>query len=235
MNKTNKIKTNKILLYIIGALIVLLTIAMSRCTSENENMKILEQNLIAAQDTIRIHKMKSGDLLAEKNAFILSEQELEKQLGLAKNEIKELKSKLGSSFITITKIESKIEYDTISIPGDTVIINNGQRLVKFSYNDEWLSLSGETRLDSIYSRTRLYNINIPVDLVVGTTKENKVFVETKNPYLYINNISGAVLVDTRKKSHWGLGLGIGIGAQYGLINKKFDIGPQVMCGVMYRF
>ena len=228
-------KTNKILLYIIGILIVLLTIAMSRCTSENENMKILEQNLIAAQDTIRIHKMKNGDLLAEKNAFILSEQELEKQLGLAKNEIKKLKSKLGSSFTTITKIESKIQYDTIDIPGDTIIINCGQKIVKFNYNDEWLSLSGETRLDSIYSRTRLYNINIPVDLVVGTTKENKVFVETKNPYLYINNISGAVLVDTRKKSHWGFGLGVGVGAQYGIINKKFDIGPQLMCGVMYKF
>ena len=179
--------------------------------------------------------MKNGDLLAEKNAFILSEQELEKQLGLAKTEIKELKSKLGSKFTTITKIETKILYDTIDIPGDTIIINHGQKIVKFNYNDEWLSLSGETRLDSIYSKTRLYNINIPVDLVVGTTEKNKIFVETKNPYLHINNITGAVLADTRKKSHWGFGLSAGVGVQYGIINKKLDIGPQVLCGVVYNF
>lgn len=213
---------------------VILFISTKSCVDSRDSNEALKQNLIAAQDTIRIHTLKNGDLLAEKNAFILNEQELEKQLGIAKNEIKELKSKVGSSFTTITKIESKIEYDTIVIPGDTVIINNGQRLVKFSYNDEWLSLSGETHIDSIY-RTKLYNINIPVDLVVGATKENKIFVETKNPYLHINNITGAVLQDTRKKSHWGFGLGIGVGAQYGIINKKIDIGPQVMCGVMYRF
>ena len=228
-------KTNKILLYIIGVLIVLLAIATNRCTGGNENIKILEQNLIAARDTIRIHKMKNGDLLTEKNAFILSEQELEKQLDLAKTEIKELKSKLGSGFTTITKIESKIQYDTIDIPGDTVIANCGQKIIKFNYSDEWMVLSGETWLDSIYSKTRLYNINIPVDLIVGTTKENKVFVETKNPYLHINNILGAILVDTRKKSRWEFGLGIGVGAQYGVINKKFDIGPQLMCGAVYKF
>lgn len=226
--------TNKILLYIIGVLVVILFISTKSCIDNRDSNEILKQNLIAAQDTIRIHTLKNGNLLAEKNAFILNEQELEKQLGLAKNEIKELKSKVGSSFTTITKIESKIEYDTISIPGDTVIINNGQMLVKFSYNDDWLSLSGETHIDSIY-RTKLYNINIPVDLVIGTTKENKIFVETKNPYLHINNITGAVLQDTRKKSHWGFGIGVGVGAQYGIINKKIDIGPQVMCGVMYRF
>ena len=234
MNLNKMTTTNKILLYIIGALVVFLFISTKSCVNSKDSNEILEQNLIAAQDTIRMHVLKNDNLLAEKNAFILNEQELERQLGIAKNEIKELKSKLGSGFTTITKIESKIEYDTISIPGDTVIINNGQRLVKFSYSDDWLSLSGETCVDSIY-RTKLYNINIPVDLVVGTTKENKIFVETKNPYLYINNITGAVLQDTRKKSHWGFGLGIGVGAQYGIINKKIDIGPQVMCGVMYKF
>ena len=59
--------------------------------------------------------------------------------------------------------------------------------------------------------------------------------EITNGYLYINNITGAVLQDARKTSHWGFGLGIGVGAQYGIINKKIDIGPQVMCGVMYKF
>ena len=110
MNLNKMTTTNKILLYIIGALVVFLFISTKSCVNSKDSNKILEQNLIAAQDTIRMHVLKNGNLLAEKNAFILNEQELEKQLGIAKNEIKELKSKEYSLKYLIKKLRSCEKY-----------------------------------------------------------------------------------------------------------------------------
>ena len=146
------------------------------------------------------------------------------QLGVAKSEIDLLKKKLGSEVNTITKIETEIIYDTITT--ETI---KYQQAYKFDYDSEWLKFSGTC--DS--TQLKIYNINIPVDFVVGTTKNNKIFVESKNPYLQINNITG--MIQEQKTSKWDVGIGIGIGAQYGIINKKFDIGPQINCGIIYRF
>ena len=188
------------------------------------------QNMIAARDTVRITRISKDRELAEKNAYIstkeLNIEDLEKQLGVAKNELSKLKSVLKSDFNTISNIETKIIYDTIY-----TTINNDLDVYKFNYNDEWLSISGETDLENI----KFNNINIPGDLVVGTTTDKKIFVETKNPYLHVKNISGSILVDDKKKSHWNVGLGIGFGVQYGVLNKKIDLGPQITCGVTYSF
>lgn len=207
-----------------------------RCNREQDKISILEQNYLAARDTIEVLEMKNGDLLYEKSLYILNEKELTSQLNIAKEDIKDLKNKLNSSLNTISKIQGTIQYDTITIPGDTIkIIEPNTYVHQFDYNDQWLKLSGETTINNNFAQISIYNISVPVDLVVGTTKNNKFFVESKNPYLQINSIEGAVLENTVKKSHWHFGVGFGLGVQYGLTHKQFDWGPQINCGLMYNF
>ena len=209
-------------------LVALLLFSVSMCSKKSGDVRTLKQNLVSACDTLRVYRLENNSILAEKNAYVVNsikkETYLLEQLGVAKSEIDLLKKKLGSEVNTITKIETEIVYDTITT--ETI---KYQQAYKFDYNSEWLKFSGTC--DS--TQLKIYNINIPVDLVVGTTGNNKIFVESKNPYLQINNITG--MIQEQKTSKWDVGIGIGIGAQYGIINKKFDIGPQINCGIIYRF
>ena len=197
-------------------------------THHNAANKILEQNFKAATDTIEVLKLKNGELLYEKSAFILKENELQTQLSLSKDEIKELKKKIGG-INTITKIETQVEFDTIYIKNNSI----GPSQFSFEYNDNWLKLKGLSSKDS----TQIYDISVPIDLVVGMSKDYNIFVKTDNPYLKVNNIEGAV-VDRNlfeKKSSWSHGVSIGFGIQYGLSNKGFDYGPQISYGFTYKF
>lgn len=202
-----------------GIIIVLFIIAgILYHTHHNAANKILEQNFKAATDTIEVLKLKNGELLYEKSAFILKENELQTQLSLSKDEIKELKKKIGG-INTITKIETQVEFDTIYIKNNSI----GPSQFSFEYNDNWLKLKGLSTKDT----TQIYDISVPIDLVVGMSKDYNIFVKSDNPYLKVNNIEGAV-VDRNifeKKSSWSHGVSIGFGIQYGLSNKRFDYGP----------
>ena len=73
---------------------------------------------------------------------------------------------------------------------------------------------------------------------MGLTDNYTIFVEAENPYLKITNIEGAIIDGSNlrpKPNYWTLSLQGGLGAQYGLINNKFDIGPYVGVGVSYNF
>ena len=212
-----------------GIVIVLFIIAgILYHTHHNATTKILEQNLKAATDTIEVLHLKNGELLYEKSAFILKEKELQTQLSLSKSEISELKKQVGG-ITTITKIETQVEFDTIYIKNN--FINPEQ--FSFEYNDNWLKLKGLSTKDT----TQIYDISVPIDLVVGMSKNYNIFVKTNNPYLKVNNIEGAV-VDRKlfeKASSWSHGISIGFGVQYGLRGKKFDYGPQISYGFTYKF
>ena len=202
---------------------------------KNDAIDILEQNLRAAQDTIEVYQLRNGDLLYEKAAYILNEKNLHEQLNITEEEIKDLKNKLGSSFSSITSIGADVIYDTIYVKNDSIIYNDRNLDYRFSYADPWLALKGHTTiLEDTTATTSLYDITVPVPLIVGVTKDNNIFVESKNPYLNITSIEGAVLADRAKKSRWSLGVSLGIGAQYGLINKTLDVGPQVGIGICYK-
>ena len=158
-----------------GIIIVLFIIAgILYHTHHNAANKILEQNFNAATDTIEVLKLKNGELLYEKSAFILKENELQTQLSLSKDEIKELKKRIGG-INTITKIETQVEFDTIYIKNNSI----GPSQFSFEYNDNWLKLKGLSSKDS----TQIYDISVPIDLVVGMSKDYNIFVKSDNPYL----------------------------------------------------
>ena len=93
MNK-NVVKN---VLYIIIAGLIGVIIALSiGLNKKNEDISIAEQNLLAANDTIKYYQLNNGDLLAEKYAYVLSEKNLRDQLNLTKQEVNDLKKKLNS-------------------------------------------------------------------------------------------------------------------------------------------
>ena len=150
----------KNVLYIIIAGLIGVIIALSiGLNKKNEDISIAEQNLLAANDTIKYYQLNNGDLLAEKYAYVLNEKNLRDQLNLTKQEVNDLKKKLNSDLTNISKIDSEIIFDTLYIPSDTVKIINNTLNYKFSYNDKWLTLNGETFIDSLKSHTNIYNIN----------------------------------------------------------------------------
>lgn len=188
------------------------------------NMENIEQNLQAASDSLEIFRLKNGDLLYEKSIYILNEKEYEKELSLSKNTINELKRKLGSAIQYIAEIEGSIKIDTVWQVKDSIINQTNH----FKFHDQYLNIEGYHTNDC----TTLTNIHIPVPLNIGFTN-NKFFVTSSNPYINITDITG--IKSPPKKTIISHGLMVGIGVQYGIINKKFDLGPYFGYGLVLNF
>lgn len=231
-----KITKNNIIALIVTILILIFSISGCVYRCNRDQINTLKQNLRAAQDTIEVVKLSNGNLLYEKAAYILSEKDLLKQLNMTKEELKEIKKKAGQP-IYMTDIQTVIKYDTINTTKDSIIYKNGDLDYTFKHNDKWLSFRGHTLIKDSIPSTQIFDISIPTSLKVGLTKDYNIFVEPTNPYMNITSIEGAVLNKSSlvKKPKITHGLTIGVGAQYGLLNKQFDIGPQISYGLHINF
>lgn len=192
-----------------------------------------EQNWKASHDSLEYYRMKNGELMAEKAGFILNLEQLEQELGISKSEIKDLENKLKSKVSTLTKVETQTRVDTLLlqtevIKTDSVVIGN------FSHYDEWLAMNGQFRWTPSGSSTTLNNLTMRTPLKVGVTENNTFFVTTPNPYVSITEVEGAT-INKPKKQHFGIGLNLGVGVQYGIINKQIDFGPQLGIGLNFNF
>lgn len=177
------------------------------------------QNLKASRDTISILKMENGNLLHERDAYILRESELSSVLDYNSKEIKELKEKLGS-IEYITKIETEIKTDTIYIPFDTDF--------NFKLEDPWFNVDGKVESDKVI----INGISFPLTLTTGFTEDHKVFVETDNPHAIVKEFNGA---EVKKKFNIKNEVVVGVGLQYGLFNKSLDFGPSISYGFVIEF
>lgn len=226
-----------IIISIIEALIFIFIISsISHCS--NQKIQTLDHNLVAAQDEIQTLVLENGNLLSEKSAYILKNKELESVLEITKQEKKDIEKKLNDKIAYIANISGQVRVDTLTLR-DTVYKTSDNKFdINWSYNDKWLRLSGATQYDGHKSSTNLHGISLYTPLKVGLTDNYTIFVEAKNPYLKITNIEGAIIDGSNlrpKPNYWTLSLQGGLGAQYGLINNKFDIGPYVGVGVSYNF
>ncbi len=231
-----KITKNNIIALIVTVLIFIFSISGCVYKCNRDQINTLKQNLRAAQDTIEVIKLSNGNLLYEKAAYILSEKDLLKQLNMTKEELKEIKKKAGQP-IYITDIQTVIKYDTINTTKDSIIYKKGDLDYTFKHIDKWLSFRGHTLIKDSIPSTQIFDISIPTSLKVGLTKDYNIFVEPTNPYMNITSIEGAVLNKSSlvKKPKIAQGLTIGLGAQYGILNKQFDIGPQISYGLHINF
>lgn len=228
-------KQTWILLGIEALMFIGLIIGVKSC--DNTKINDIEQNLLASRDTIEMLHMKNGELVYEKSLYILKEKELLNQLDMTKKELDDVKKQIGQP-VVITKVETKLQLDTIWSTKDSIIYRDKETIALFRYDDKWLSFDGKTYINDSTSRTQINNINIPVPLTIGITEDYKFFASSKNPYLTITEINGAVIKNkslNQQKKRWSHGFTISAGPQYNIITGKFDIGVQAGYGFMFNF
>lgn len=220
---------------IIGAICLLALIGcLSYIFKLRNDLKVSEQNLATSREQIQTLTLKNGRQLATINSYILDKKQLQEYLDISKAEIKELEKKVGK-ISYISKIETKILFDTIVVEGirDSTSIDTVYNVV---YDSEWIKFKSKNTIknDKLYVDYR--DFDIPVPLQVGLTNDYRIWVKSDNPYLNIVNIQGAVIEGSRinpKPKRFGLGIQVGVGGQYDLIQQRFGVGPYVGVGVTY--
>lgn len=226
-----------IIIMILEALLFIgLLISVSRCS--NEKIDNLDRNLSASKDKVAELTLENGNLLADKEAYIIKEKELQEVLDITKAEKKDIEKKLDEKIAYIAEIESNVKVDTLEIKDTVTIIDSSAINIKFNYKDDWLNFSGGTYYKNGKSRTSIFDINMNTPLRVGLTDNYTIFVESENPYLNITAIEGAVIDGSnlhKKRQRWNLSLHAGMGVHYGLFGMKVDVGPYIGTGVSYNF
>lgn len=206
-----KIKTTGLI--ILGVLCLVL-IGVTTC--QHKDNSILENNIAALNDTIHTYQLKNGELMYEKQGFIVEKAELEKYIGIKESEVKEIEKKLKSALATIANLRAQVRVDTVQMTDSVEVLPDSTYNCHFGYNDKWLAIDGTTqiKLDPFNSHTIINNINMEVPLKVGTTKDNKWFVTSENPYVQFTKVEGANL-DSPKQKRWSLALQFGVGGFFG--------------------
>lgn len=185
------------------------------CIHLRNQLDISNQNLYTSQSKVEQLQLENGKIVSIRDSYIVSNKELKEQLELSNKEIRTLRKQLGEKPKVITKIETVIERDTLKLI---------EQIDKFSYKDDWMSFSYNPQYQSVMD----FSMNVPLN--IGMTND-KVFVYSDNPYLNIN----AVESFRRDEKRWSLGFHFGMGMNYGLIHRQFDIGPTISAGINYRF
>ena len=222
-------------------LVILALIMSTTCTKQK--LDDAETNIKALTDTVAVYQMKNGELMYEKQGFILEKKQLEEYLDISKNEIKDLEKKLGSAIATISKMNGVVKIDTIRMVDSVYIDNDSVININFWYKDDWLAMNGVTTYKKPIASTQLNNLGMDVPLKIGTTEDNQWFVTTENPYVSFPSIEGANL-NNQKDKRWSFGVQFGIGvlggygasgAKDGIVRSGWIVGAGAYAGIGFTY
>lgn len=216
---------------LIAALVCM--ICLNRCYSTK--LETSEHNIKALRDSVQTLTLKNGEQASVISSYIIEKKELQNYLDISKAEVKELEKKIGK-LSYVGDIKTVTQYDTIVIT-DIIETRDSMILYNIKYSDDWLTLDGIGNIEKNRSTITFNTIEVPVPLQVGLTDDYKIWVKSKNPYLNITSIDGAVVKNSRinrKQKRFGIGFNAGVGAQYDIIDKSFGIGPYVGVGISYN-
>ena len=227
-------ESSKIKDYVKDGLLILLTILciilllFSKCTADKNER--LQNNIEVLIDSVRVTELKNGDLLYSKQILEVENKELAEAVGLEKNKRKEVEKELGEKIKLLAKVDGKIRVDTLILK-DTVVETNFGSQINFNFKDQYLSLDGITCLSNGIAQTKINSLSMDVPAFIGKNKQ--FFIRSENPYVSFPNIRVAEEITRPKK--WGLGIQVGIGCGYNLVDKGFFAGPYIGFGLSYNF
>ena len=227
---------SKIKDYVKDGLLILLTILciilllFSKCTADKNER--LQNNIEVLIDSVRVTELKNGDLLYSKQILEVENKELAEAVGLEKNKRKEVEKELGEKIKLLAKVDGKIRVDTLILK-DTVVETDFGNQVNFNFKDQYLSLDGTTCLSNGIAQTRINSLSMDVPVFLGKTKNKQFFIRSENPYVSFPNIRVTEEITTPKR--WGLGIQVGIGCGYNLVDKGLFAGPYIGFGLSYNF
>lgn len=235
-------KKDKLILVISAiavALLLSLVGAIIYANSARAKGRNWEHNYRVLQDSVEVVTTKYGEVLYERGSLILEKKELEEALGLSKKQIKDYEKTLNSKLAYISKLESQLEKkDTVTITVEKIIHDTLTNSYTGLYRDKWLSFNQRFTIESptnYWFDSWGFKMNVP--LKVGLTDNYTIFVQSDNPYFSVSEIEGAVIDKgqfTQKPRRFVIIVYAGFGAQYGLIHRTFDVGPQLGFGLGIR-
>lgn len=194
--------------------VIIILVMSTTCTSQK--LGKAETNIKALTDTLHTYELKNGELLYEKQGFVVEKKELEKHIGIKEKEVKEIEKKLKSALATIAKLQAQVRIDTIHTVDSVEVLPDSTYNYHFEYKDNWMALDGVTnvKLYPFNTHTIINNIGIEVPLKLGTTKDDKWFVTSENPYVQFTSVEGAN-IEKAKPKRWSIGIQGGVGAVLG--------------------
>ena len=229
-------ESSKIKDYVKDGFLILLTILciilllFSKCTADKNER--LQNNIEVLTDSVRVTELKNGDLLYSKQILEADNKELAEAVGLEKNKRKEVEKELGEKIKLLAKVDGEIRVDTLILK-DTVVETDFGNRINFNFNDQYLSLDGTTCLSNGIAQTKINSLSMDVPVFLGKTNNKQFFIRSENPYVSFPNIRVAEEITTPKR--WGLGIQVGIGCGYNLVDKGFFAGPYIGFGLSYNF
>ena len=227
---------SKIKDYVKDGLLILLTILciilllFSKCTADKNER--LQNNIEVLIDSVKVTELKNGDLLYSKQILEVENKELTEAVGLEKNKRKEVEKELGEKIKLLAKVDGEIRVDTLILK-DTVVETDFGNQINFNFKDQYLSLDGTTCLSNGIAQTKINSLSMDVPVFLGKTNNKQFFIRSENPYVSFPNIRVAEEITRPKK--WGLGIQVGIGCGYNLVDKGFFAGPYIGFGLSYNF
>lgn len=220
-------ETKDKILYIFIFLLCGLLINSTITTCQNDAK--YDNNIKALRDTIKYYTTKSGNVVAEKQGFIVDNSKEIKQLQEdLYNVLKEMK--IQNSTIAAMQFSGVIdsgEKDTVyEIKHDT--IKNGF-IKDFSFSDKYRILDGNVTYVPDTLSVNINNDKIIFDYTVAMDNKNRIKIMSDNPYVKYNEISGFTLTPPKKKR---FGIGVQIGYGYNFNGKKLS--PYIGLGLSYN-
>lgn len=206
-------------------------------SKQHDKLNTFETNLKASQSELIQVKRDNGDLISVNNMYKVKIGDLEKSIDVSKQEVKDLQRDLNASFSYISKLESQIKLpDTVYVENE-IEETDSSYIYKFNWKNEWMNLSGATKVFSNNSITEIYDLNMDVPLIVGLTDDYKIFAKSDNPHVQITSLEGSEIDRNvfQRKWDWNWTFQAGVGLTYGLVNKQIDLGPTVSWGIELRF
>lgn len=227
MNILKNVNWEKIIgIVLIIVLIISLVFSVRQCNMNNTKY---ENNIKALKDTITYYITKSGNTVAEKQAFIVdNSKEIKKLSEDLYNALKEMK--IQNSTIAAMQFSGEIDNgkkDTIyEIKHDT--IQNGF-IKDFSFSDKYRELTGKVTYIPDTLAVDITNDKMFFDYTVAIDKKNRIKIMSDNPYIKYNEISGFTIQQNKQK-RFGIGPTVGYGYNFG--NNKFS--PYIGVGLSYN-
>jgi hypothetical protein len=246
MKSLNPSSIKNIVIVVLIIIILLLGFGVGYYAHKNH---VSEANYKAATDTLRVYKNKADEAVYQKTLYQLDIKQLKSDKEDLYKEIEKLTKKEQRQLVEISKLTAEIVFlkDSVSSIRDTSYKEEGSYKFDFCLQDEYRKIQGHNIVKSIEAPKEVFVFvdtnTVATDLVLMHKKTDRgieLAVSSSNPYLKINSIDGSIVnIDAyqkeAKKKHWGLGVGVGFGATYGLINKSIDVGPTVTVQVSYNF
>ena len=234
--------SNKII--IILTLVLLFFIGYSvHLSNKNKNLELKNKQNIEALVGMETLQLKNGQLIAERAAFVMKKDELEKQSAFLAEQLKLLEKKKNKVKV-IVKTEIEYVSPVIDINNNLVKINDTTYHLTFNEKTDTAHLSGYSEF-SIKTDTNSYSImpgrtiidtnTFRLDLIYGIKEKNgiqRVFATSTNPNIRFNDMEGYILERPKNEGKDRFNFGIQTGIGYLPIQRTF--GPYIGVGVQYN-